>query len=261
MHHAPALAQLTDDQPGRPVVTGGEQPRLLHATECSRGLVRVEMPGLPVPLRDRLRQRDQQSRGLRDRPGQRREIPAPCRSSRVTSEFMLRPAANRPAGRIAVNPFVNRPFPIAFGGPGAITVAGPRQPRSLLQRRWQFPRTVIVTCQSSCSPDRCVPSTVNGSPQSGQQYPPPGKSQITSTPRQVRVIPPPRPRPRAPGPRQNPCRRSHEPQQTPPSPANHAPRSACRSRWPREPPRPPSQYFRILTGQLLSTSAYFVMVR
>ena len=60
------------------------------------------------------------------------EIPAPCRASPVTSEFMLRPAANRSTSSIAVNPFVNRPFPIAFGGPGAITVAGPRQSHSLL---------------------------------------------------------------------------------------------------------------------------------
>jgi hypothetical protein len=91
------------------------------------------MPGLPVPLRDRLRQRDQQSRGLRDVPASvAGEIPAPCRASPVTSEFMLRPAANRSTSSIAGNPFVNRPFPIAFGGPGAITVAGPRQSHSFL---------------------------------------------------------------------------------------------------------------------------------
>ena len=60
------------------------------------------------------------------------EISAPCRASPVTSEFWLRPAANRPASSIAVNPFVNRPFPIAFGGPGAITVCGPGQRHSLL---------------------------------------------------------------------------------------------------------------------------------
>ena len=48
---------------------------------------------------------------------------------------------------------------------------------------------------------------------------------------------------------QNTGHRSHEPQQTPPSPANHAPRPACRSRRPREAPQPPSQDFRRLTGQ------------
>jgi hypothetical protein len=50
----------------------------------------------------------------------------------ITSEFWLRPAANRSVSTIAVNPFVNRPFPIALGGPGAITVAGPGQPHSFL---------------------------------------------------------------------------------------------------------------------------------
>jgi len=40
---------------------------------------------------------------------------------------MLRPAANRSVSSIAMNPLVNRPLPIAFGGPGAITVAGTRQ--------------------------------------------------------------------------------------------------------------------------------------
>jgi hypothetical protein len=33
---------------------------------------------------------------------------------------------------IAMNAFVNRPFPIAFGGPGAITVAGTRHPHARL---------------------------------------------------------------------------------------------------------------------------------
>ena len=60
------------------------------------------------------------------------EISAPWRASPVTSEFALRPASNRSTSSIAVNPFVNRPFPIAFGGPGAITVSGPGQRHSLL---------------------------------------------------------------------------------------------------------------------------------
>ena len=55
------------------------------------------------------------------------EISAPCLASPVTSEFMLRPAANRSVNSIAMNPLVNRPLPIAFGGPGAITVAGTLQ--------------------------------------------------------------------------------------------------------------------------------------
>ena len=45
---------------------------------------------------------------------------------------MLRPAAYRSVSSIAVNPFVNRPFPAAFGGPGAITVTGPGQRHALL---------------------------------------------------------------------------------------------------------------------------------
>ncbi len=54
------------------------------------------------------------------------EMSAPCRARPVTREFMLRPAASRSVSSIAMNPFVNRPFPIASGGPGAITVAGTR---------------------------------------------------------------------------------------------------------------------------------------
>ena len=38
---------------------------------------------------------------------------------------MLRPAANRSASSSAMNPFVNRPFPTAFGAPGAVTVPAP----------------------------------------------------------------------------------------------------------------------------------------
>ena len=47
---------------------------------------------------------------------------------------------------------------------------------------------------------------------------------------------------------QNPGRRSHEPQQTLSSPANHAPRPACRSRRPRKTSHPPSQELRRLTA-------------
>ena len=69
----------------------------------------------------------------------------------AASEFMLRPAANRSVSSIAMNPFVNRPFPIAFGGPGAITVAGTRQPQSRRYRRRQCTATRTTTSQSSCS--------------------------------------------------------------------------------------------------------------
>src|SRR5260370_5966211 len=54
------------------------------------------------------------------------ETPAPCPASPATREFTLRPAAYRSARSIAVNALENRPFPIAFGGPRALT--GPRTP-------------------------------------------------------------------------------------------------------------------------------------
>ena len=79
------------------------------------------------------------------------EISAPCRASPVTSEFMLRPATNRSVNSIARNPFENRPFPIAFGGPGAVTAAGTRQPQARRYRRRQCAATRTVTSQSSSS--------------------------------------------------------------------------------------------------------------
>jgi hypothetical protein len=91
---------------------------------------------------------------------------------------MLRPAANRSVSSMAMKALVNRPFPIAFGGPGAITVAGTRQPQTRRYRRRQCAATRTITTQSSCS-ETCSPSGVNGSPHTGQQYPPPGKSHTT----------------------------------------------------------------------------------
>ena len=79
------------------------------------------------------------------------ETSAPCRPSPVTSEFWLRPATYRSVSSIAMNPFVNRPFPTAFGGPGAVTAAGTRQPHARRYRRRQSARTRTVTVQSSCS--------------------------------------------------------------------------------------------------------------
>ena len=67
---------------------------------------------------------------------------------------MLRPAANRSVSSIAMNPLVNRPFPIAFGGPGAITVAGTRHEQARRYRRRQCATSRTITCQSSCSPDQ-----------------------------------------------------------------------------------------------------------
>ena len=76
---------------------------------------------------------------------------APCRASPVTSEFMDRPATNRSVNSIARNPFDSRPFPIAFGSPGAVTAAGTRQPQARRYQRRQCAVTRTVTCQSSSS--------------------------------------------------------------------------------------------------------------
>src|SRR5213078_3448225 len=60
------------------------------------------------------------------------EISAPCRARPVTREFILRPASYRSVNSIAMNAWENRPLPIAFGGPGAITVAGTRHEHARL---------------------------------------------------------------------------------------------------------------------------------
>ena len=79
------------------------------------------------------------------------ETCAPCRPSPVTSEFMLRPATNRSVNTIARNPLENRPFPIAFGGPGAVTAAGTRQSQARRYRRRQCATTRTTISQSTCS--------------------------------------------------------------------------------------------------------------
>ena len=108
------------------------------------------------------------------------EISAPSRARPVTGELVLRPAANRPVSSIAMNPWETRPLPAAFGGPGAITVAGTRQAQARRQRRRQCATSRPITSRSGCSPDQCSPGGVNGSPHCGQRYPPSGKSQNTS---------------------------------------------------------------------------------
>ena len=79
------------------------------------------------------------------------EASAPCLASPVTSEFMLRPATYRSVKTIARNPLENSPLPIAFGGPGAVTAAGPRQEQARRYRRRRSARTRTITSQSSCS--------------------------------------------------------------------------------------------------------------
>jgi len=56
------------------------------------------------------------------------EISAPCRARPAISEFRLRPATYRSVHACAMNALGKRPLPIAFGGPGAITVSGTRTP-------------------------------------------------------------------------------------------------------------------------------------
>jgi hypothetical protein len=78
------------------------------------------------------------------------EMSAPCRARPYTSEFWLRPATDRSVSSIAMKALENRPFPIAFGGPGAVTVAGTRQEQARRYRRRQSARTRTITSQSSC---------------------------------------------------------------------------------------------------------------
>jgi hypothetical protein len=79
------------------------------------------------------------------------EMSAPCRARPVTSEFWLRPATYRSVSSIAMNALDTRPLPIAFGGPGAVTVAGTRHEQAPRYRRRQSARTRTITSQSSCS--------------------------------------------------------------------------------------------------------------
>ena len=141
----------------------------------------MQVPGVPGPGDDR------SSGGASSDPAAAQvpaslagEMSAPCRDSPAISEFRLRPATYRSVNSSAMNPFVTRPLPIAFGGPGAVTVAGARHRRARRYWRRQCATRRTVTSQSSCS-ITWPPSNVNGTPHSGQQYPPPGKPQITST--------------------------------------------------------------------------------
>jgi hypothetical protein len=79
------------------------------------------------------------------------EISAPCRASPASNECRLRPATYRSHHACAMNPLDKRPLPIAFGGPGAITVTGTghRHERRYRRRRCTTSRT--ITCQSTCS--------------------------------------------------------------------------------------------------------------
>ena len=79
------------------------------------------------------------------------ERSAPCRARPVTSEFWERPATYRSVSRCAMNALETRPLPIAFGGPGAVTVAGTRHLHARRYRRRQCALTRTITTQSSTS--------------------------------------------------------------------------------------------------------------
>ena len=50
-----------------------------------------------------------------------------------------------------MNPLENRPFPMAFGGPGAVTVAGTRHEHALRYRRLQCAATRTITTSLASS--------------------------------------------------------------------------------------------------------------
>ena len=79
------------------------------------------------------------------------EMTAPCRAKVVTSEFWERPATYRSTSHCAMNALETRPLPIAFGGPGAVTVAGTRHEQARRYRRRQCALTRTLTTQSSTS--------------------------------------------------------------------------------------------------------------
>ena len=95
-----------------------------------------------------------------------------------------------------MNPFVNRPFPIAFGGPGAITVA--RHPAPALPL---IPPPAVRRQPDDHLPVQLLRGPVI--PQRRERLPAlraavPAAREIPEhlKPRKMRVIPPPRPRPR-----------------------------------------------------------------
>ena len=63
-----------------------------------------------------------------------------CRVKAVTSEFWERPATYRSTSHCAMNALDARPLPIAFGGPGTVTVAGTRHAHTRRYRRRQCAR-------------------------------------------------------------------------------------------------------------------------
>jgi hypothetical protein len=131
----------------------------------------------------------QQRPGLRARPGQRRrgDLRA-CRARPATREFWLRSATNRSVSSIAMNPFVKRPFPIAFGGPGAITVAGPGTRRPTYSAGGSAP-TAARPPASPTAPRTSHPEQRERLPAPRATVPAPREVPGHLEPGQVRVIP------------------------------------------------------------------------
>ncbi len=88
---------------------------------------------------------------------------------------MLRPATNRSTKSIAMNALEKRPLPIAFGGPGAVTVAGTRQSQA---RRYR-PGSPPAPARSPASPAArdMIAQQRERRPALRAADPPPGKSQ------------------------------------------------------------------------------------
>ena len=119
-------------------------------------------------------------------------------ASPVTSEFWLRPAAYRSVSSIAMNPLENRPLPIAFGGPGAVTVAGTRAAGTPCGTGGGSPPAPARSPSSPAAPRRDRTQQRERHPAPRAAVPAPREIPDHLEPGQVRVIPPPRPRPRPP---------------------------------------------------------------
>src|SRR4029453_6307226 len=124
------------------------------------------------------------------------ERSAPCRAKAVTSEFWERPATYRSVSRCAMNALETRPLPIAFGGPGAVTVAGTRHGQARPYRaRARAPPPDPQPVQHLGD---VIPQPTERRAALRTAVLAAGEVPHHLHPRQVRIIPPARPRPRPP---------------------------------------------------------------
>src|SRR5712691_9834669 len=101
---------------------------------------------------ERVPQRGEQRPGLRAGPGQRARRNVRAVAGQPRHQRVHAPACHEPLGEQHREECVSeRPLPIAFGGPGAVTVAGTGQEQARRYRRRQSARTRTITSQSSCS--------------------------------------------------------------------------------------------------------------